>query len=263
MPAIADVFVACDRAVEQRVPLRPPDPGSAGSPFQNWFEDSLRHAGLSSHSLGANAWPDFELDDHLEGYELKGLEIPGRQKDFDANSRLPKGEHRGRDVYYVFGRYAKGAAGSRQPLQDMVVCHGSFLSRDGQLIHKNTSVRGGGSYGDILIRVRKMFVPPTPFSTVTGTSGTQTLIVPESMRHKLDADIRLKLVGKLERVEATVRITGMSLDLSQPGMTVATAPVATGGSVHAFAAYRAVGQPATPVRMSEAPATVAVLEDEE
>ena len=41
---------------------------------------------------------------------------------------------------------------------DLVVCHGDFLNADHDYVHKNKSVKGFGSYGDIMIRDRKMYV---------------------------------------------------------------------------------------------------------
>lgn len=249
--AVADVFLACDQAVANNVPLRPPDPGRSGSPFQNWFEDSLRHAGIRSRGFGANAWPDFALEDFDEGYELKGLEVPGRWNDFDANSRLPKGTHDGREIYYVFGRYPKGADRKGLPLSDFVICIGSFLSREGYPIHKNTSVRGAGSYGDVLIRVRKMFVPPTPFRSVQGTIGQRTLIVTDSTASKLDSDERIERVGELERVEATEHVQSIMIDLGVPGLQVKTVPnTASGGRVHHFVAFRRAGLVGPAVEMT-------------
>ena len=55
MIAVVDVFLACDQAVVNAVPLRPPDPGSAGSPFQNWFEDSLVSVGESRQELTSSS----------------------------------------------------------------------------------------------------------------------------------------------------------------------------------------------------------------
>ena len=48
---------------------------------------------------------------------------------------------------------------------DLVVCRGDFLNADHTYVHKNKSVKGFGSYGDIMIRDRKMYVAPTPFWT--------------------------------------------------------------------------------------------------
>jgi hypothetical protein len=50
----------------------------------------------------------------------------------------------------------------RYPVLDLMLCHGSFLNADISYEHKNKSFRGFGSYGDILVRDRKMYVAPTP-----------------------------------------------------------------------------------------------------
>jgi hypothetical protein len=39
---------------------------------------------------------------------------------------------------------------------DLVLCRGDFLNADHNYVHKNKSIRGFGSYGDIMIRDRKM-----------------------------------------------------------------------------------------------------------
>ncbi len=93
----------------------------------------------------------------------KGLAYPGRTANFDSNSQVPSGFHNGRTVYYVFGRYPKKPDGKTYPVLDVVLCHGNFLNADHEYVHKNKSTKGFGSYGDILIRDRKMYVVPTPF----------------------------------------------------------------------------------------------------
>jgi hypothetical protein len=263
MLAVAEVFLACDQAVGNGVSLRPPDPGQSGSPFQNWFEDSLRHAGLRNRRLGKNSWPDFVLEDFDEGYELKGLIVGkgGRWRDFDANSRLPKGTHEGRQIFYVFGRYPRVGGPQGVSLSDLVICEGSFLSREGQLVHKNTSVDGAGSYGDMLIRIRKMFVPRTPFRTVSGTIGHRTLIVPASMATDLDDDTRLQRVGQLERVETAEHVERIKIDLAVPGMHVERTANAYAGNVHRFVAYRRAGLPGPSVEMAIAAVPVTVVEE--
>lgn len=261
--AVGKVFLACDRAIAQGVALRPPDPGQSGSPFQNWFEDSLLHAELRSRSLGRNSWPDFVLLDHDEGYELKGLTVgnAGRWRDFDANSRSPKGVHDGRRIFYVFGRYPKRAAHERVALYDLVICDGSFLGREGQLVHKNTNVDGAGSYGDMLIRVRKMFVPRTPFRTVEGTIGERTLIVPASMAEELDEEPELRRVGELQRTEADAHVVRIEIDLAVPGMRVDRVPNPNAGSTHRFIAYRK-GAGGPPVSMAIGILPLEVIADE-
>ena len=67
-----------------------------------------------------------------------------------ATAKSPAGEHNGRQVYYVFGRYPAEPDGNRYPVLDLVVCHGSFLNANNTYAHKNRSFRGFGSYGDIL-----------------------------------------------------------------------------------------------------------------
>ena len=119
-----------------------------------------------------------------EGYELKGLAYPGRDASFDSNSQVPTGFHNGRTIYYVFGRYPKNPDGNSYPVLDLVICHGDFLNADHEYVHKNKSVKGFGSYGDILIRDRKMYVVPTPFRIAEGLAHQLTLILPAEMEVK-------------------------------------------------------------------------------
>ena len=51
------------------------------------------------------------------------------------------------------------------------------MNADHDYEHKNKSVKGFGSYGDIMIRDRKMYVVPTPFHIVNGVAHQHTLIV--------------------------------------------------------------------------------------
>lgn len=123
-------------------------------------------------SSGRNTFPDFCLVDRPEGYEIKGPAWPGREREYDSNSQAPTGCHDGRRIFYVFGRYPadlsnyadQGNGHKRYPVVDLVICHGDFLNADRNYIHKNKSARGFGSYGDVMIRDRKMRVAPTPFA---------------------------------------------------------------------------------------------------
>jgi len=81
----------------------------------------------------------------------------------------------------LFGRYPADPADDDYPVIDFVLCHGDFLNADHTYVHKNKSIKGFGTYGDIMIRDRKMYVAPTPFALTTGTTGQQTLILPSSM----------------------------------------------------------------------------------
>ena len=159
--------------------------------FQNWVRDRIGETGHHYDAAGRNSYPDFRIVELPEGYEVKGLQWPGREADYDCNSRVPSGHHNGRTVFYVFGRYPKPEDKAEYPVLDLVLCHGDFLNADREYVHENKSFRGFGSYGDLLVRDRKMYVAPTPFALTEGTAGTATLITPENV----DRDERLERVG--------------------------------------------------------------------
>ncbi len=177
--------------------------------FQNWFRSCLQKLGLRFDSPGRNSYPDFQLVHSPEGYELKGLRYPGRNATYDSNSQLPCGEHNGRQVYYVFGRYPKKPDGDRYPVLDLVLCHGSFLNADNTYAHKNKSFRGFGSYGDILVRDRKMYVAPTPFALADGTAHRRTLILPAAD----SPGDEFERVGTLTRREVDDLVVAYQFDL--------------------------------------------------
>ena len=201
--------------------------------FQNWVEARIDDAGLSHDSAGRNSYPDFTLVHHPEGYEVKGLAFPGREADYDANSRLPSGMHNGRTVFYVFGRYPAELSEPEYPVIDLVICHGDFLNANHDYEHKNRSFRGFGSYGDLLVRDRKMYVAPTPFALTSGAIGTATLITPED----LSADERLEEVGRLTRIEAEQLVVGYTFDLRDNTLAAEHAPNPSAGKEHRFHAY--------------------------
>lgn len=174
-----------------------------------------------------------------EGFELKGLAYPGREADYDCNSQIPCSEHNGRQVYYVFGRYPANPDGNRYPVLDLVLCHGSFLNADNTYVHKNKSFRGFGSYGDILVRDRKMYVAPTPFALAEGTAHRCTLILPEG--HEVDAD--LVEVGTLVRCEVDQVVVAYNFDLRTNEIATTHVPNPNAGRRHVFKAYRAAGDP--------------------
>ncbi|WP_200827685.1 hypothetical protein [Thermomonospora echinospora] len=182
---------------------------------------------------------------YAEGYEVKGLGLPGREASYDSNSRVPTGFHNGRTIYYVFGRYPSDTSEERYPVIDLVVCHGDFLNADHTYVHKNDSFRGFGSYGDLLVRDRKMYVAPTPFALAEGTSGQATLIVPA----ETEIDGRLERVGELVRVETEKIVIGYNFDLQSNVLTPQLAPNPSAGKEHHFAAYRLKGQGRGPVTM--------------
>lgn len=222
--------------------------------FQYWFQKRLEASGLFYEPSGRNAYPDFRMVNSAEGFEVKGLAWPGRDRDFDSNSQLPTGHHNGRQIFYVFGRYPADLAQysspasdrRRYPVIDLVICHGDFLNADHDYVHKNRNVRGFGSYGDILIRDRKMYVAPTPFVLTEGTTGLATLIIPEV----LSPDDRFQQVGQLIRVEAAELIAGYKFDLRTTELAAERVPNPRAGAEHRFTAWRLSSQTTKPVIMA-------------
>ena len=167
-----DIFASCVQAVQEGVLIKSVSAKDKEFHFQNWFQERLESLNLHFDSPLRNTYPDFRMVSVTEGYETKGLAWPGRERDYDANSQVPSGHHNGRDIFYVFGRYPadlsdypkNGKGNIEYPVIDMVVCHGDFLNADHNYVHKNKHVKGFGSYGDIMIRDRKMYVAPTPFA---------------------------------------------------------------------------------------------------
>ena len=197
----------------------------------------MKEMSLNFEVGGRNTYPDFRMVATTEGYELKGLAYPGRYANFDSNSQVPSGLHNGRTVYYVFGRYPKKPDGSAYPVLDLVICHGDFLNADHEYLHKNKNVKGFGSYGDIMIRDRKMYVVPTPFHLVDGVAHQQTLILPAGMQTS-DEVIQ---VGELRRREAADLIVGYSFDLQNNALVPNKVPNPGAGREHVFHAWRLKG----------------------
>jgi hypothetical protein len=215
--------------------------------FQNWFRARLAELGLNFDAGGRNSYPDFRIVKTTEGYELKGLAYPGRDASFDSNSQMPAGFHNGRQIYYVFGRYPKNPDGNKYPVLDLVICHGSFLNADHEYTHKNKSVKGFGSYGDILIRDRKMYVVPTPFRLVEGVAHLQSLILPAEDQPGKD----FFEVGELTRREAERLVVGYTFNLQNNDLGPQAVPNPGAGREHHFRAWRLSGSPPDPVTMRD------------
>jgi hypothetical protein len=128
---------------------------------------------------------------------------------------------------------------------DLVVCHGDFLNADHEYVHENKSVKGFGSYGDILIRDRKMYVVPTPFRLVDGVAHQQTLILPADAT----ATPRFIPVGELCRREAESLIVGYAFNLQTNDLAPQTIPNPGAGRDHPFRAWRLKGSPADAVSL--------------
>lgn len=206
---ILPVFKRCVEAIRKEILVKRVSEKDKEFHFQNWFQHRLDETGFYYESPGRNTYPDFRMVLTAEGYEIKGLAYPGREADYDSNSQVPGGFHNGRNIYYVFGRYPKEIDGDEYPVVDLVICHGDFLNADHEYRHKNKSVKGFGSYGDILIRDRKMYVVPTPFKIAEGLAHHHTLILPANVGTSAD----FFEVGTLTRIEAEELIIGYAFDL--------------------------------------------------
>jgi hypothetical protein len=246
---ILAVFEQCITAIREQELIQQVSRTDKEYHFQNWFKSRLRATGANFEEGGRNSYPDFRMVATTEGYELKGLAYPGRDASFDSNSQVPTGWHNGRTIYYVFGRYPKHPDGTAYPVLDLVICHGDFLNADHEYVHKNKSVKGFGSYGDILIRDRKMYVVPTPFRLVEGVAHQQTLILPQ------DCELPRQFVeaGQLCRREADQVIVGYTFDLQTNELRPQTVSNPSAGREHLFRAWRLKGSPRESVSMRETP----------
>ena len=239
LSAVEQVFLECERARSDGDLIQRVSVSDKEYHFQNWVQARIAACRLAFDEPGRNTYPDFRLVNHPEGYEVKGLEFPGREADYDSNSQVPTGNHNGREVFYVFGRYPKAERGvDEYPVVDLVVCHGNFLNADDEYVHKNKSFRGFGSYGDILVRDRKMYVVPTPFALASGTAGLATLIVPTDYEVQSD---QLVQVGELDRIEVDDVLVSYEFNMQTNEMVTHKAPNPNAGTVHKFRAYRSRG----------------------
>jgi len=210
----------------------------------------LKENTIAFDLLGRNNYPDYVLPSVPEGYEVKGLAYPGREQNFDCNSQVPKGFHNERTVFYVFGRYPKWECPKKQyPLTDLIICHGDVLNASRGYVHMNRHLQGFGSYGDILIRDRKMYVAPTPFALTDGTIGNRTLIVPAGM---VVSDERLAEVGRLEREEVPQLLSEYTFNLNSNILEGRLQENPTKGKKHQFVAYRAASAGGQPVKIRQA-----------
>jgi hypothetical protein len=250
------VFAACVGAINGNKLILRESSQDKEFHFQNWFKTRLEETGLSFDQGGRNTYPDFMLVKQPEGYELKGLAYPGRDANFDSNSQVPTGKHNEREIYYVFGRYPKKPDGDSYPVLDLVICHGDFLNADHDYAHKNRSLKGFGSYGDIMIRDRKMYVVPTPFHLVDGVAHQQTLIVPAGTK----PDAGFERVGDLKRVEASELIVGYSFDLKTNEIRPQKVPNPGKGREHLFDAWRVSGGEGGSVAMRALDPTKLILD---
>ncbi len=242
-----DIFVACTTAIRNAELITRAGDKDKEFHFQNWFKKRLADASIAVDDGGRNSYPDYTLVHTAEGYELKALAYPGREADFDCNSQVPTGLHNGRRVFYVFGRYPadKARVEREYPVIDLVICHGDFLNATHDYVHKNKSFRGFGSYGDILVRDRKMYVAPTPFALLSGVTALPTLIIPS----EYPLDSRFQQVGKFSRIEHDHIVVGYEFDLKKNVLQPKYAKNPGAGRPHDFIACRLTVDNSKPVSL--------------
>jgi hypothetical protein len=257
-PIPVRVFTQCAKAISDGVMIQRVSSSDKEFHFQYWFRDRLGAIGENIESGGRNSYPDFRMVKYTDGFEVKGLAYPGREASFDSNSQLPTGHHNGRTIYYVFGRYPKVPDGIVYPVLDLVVCHGDFLNADREPHRRNKSVKGFGSYGDILIRARRMYVVPTPFCLADGLAHRQTLILPAGVQAP-----GLTKVGELCRRECERLVVGYTYDRPTDDLSPKLVDNPDSGKEHQFTAWRAKGAPRDAVVMkSRDTGKVEVADDE-
>ena len=232
---VVQVYLALDDAIRRDVLITREGARDKEFHFQEWFQTRLREANIEHTVNGRNSYPDVTLADSPEGFEIKGLAHPGRVATFDANSNIPTGLHDGRTIYYVFGRYPKVTGSNEYPVLDLVLCHGDLLNADRDYVHQNRSVKGFGSYGDIMIRDRKMYVVPTPFALLDGTSFRRTLILPRDMSVENE---RLTPVSHFLRRESEYSLLAYEFDLRSNDLEAKLSTNPKSDTEHWFTAYR-------------------------
>ena len=232
-----DIFLACHHAINQGALIQGVSRKDKEFHFQNWFEERLKDGKIHYDQKGRNSYPDFTLVETPEGYEVKGLGWPGRETDYDCNSQVPSGHHNGRTIYYVFGRYPSAETEDEYPVIDLVICHGDFLNANRDYIHQNKSFKGFGSYGDIKIRDRKMYIAPTPYGIISGADRQITLILPKDY----PSDSRLDTVGNITRVESNKLIIDYSFNMITNEITPEYIDNPSANNIHSFIAYRVKG----------------------
>ena len=253
------VFLACDRAIQAGVLIRRASRQDKEFHFQNWFSARLDELGLRYDTPARNSYPDFRLVlPPPEGFEIKGLAYPGREANYDSNSQAPSGRHNGRTIYYLFGRYPKDPDTDEYPVIDLVMCHGDFLNAEHNYVHANKNIKGFGSYGDVMIRDRKMYVAPTPFALTEGTTAQRTLILPKDTA----IDRSLTAVGELVRVEAARLVIGYAFDLRTNELKPEYVDNPDAGKEHRFIAYRPEGFNTPTVTLKRTPIPLEVPDED-
>lgn len=245
MTTVFDFFRSCILAIHSGAMIRRENRRDKEFHFQNWVRNRISETSHLFEEGGRNTYPDFRMVHLAEGYEVKGLAYPGRWLNYDSNSQIPTGFHNCRTIYYVFGRYPKQPDGNTYPALDLVICHGDFLNADHEYVHKNRAIRGFDSYGDIMIRDRKMYVAPSPYGLLDGAAHYQTLIVPSDVV----VPTGFKEVGLIIRTEVDELVVKYAFDLRTNELGTERLHNPNAGRAHTFRALRLNDGLNTPVTL--------------
>jgi len=84
-----DIYAECVHAIDNGELIESVSSKDKEFHFQNWFQKRLEKLEIPYETSGRNTYPDFRIVKTTEGFELKGLAWPGREKDYDCNSQAP------------------------------------------------------------------------------------------------------------------------------------------------------------------------------
>lgn len=137
MSIVIEVFIKCYEAIRSGKLIYRENQRDKEYHFQDWFKERLEELEIHFDEPTRNSYPDFKIVSEAVGFEIKGLQHPGRIATYDCNSQVPTGFHNGREILYVFGRYPKEPLNPKKyPVLDLIFCHGDFLNAD----HTSTKV---------------------------------------------------------------------------------------------------------------------------
>ena len=85
--SVFNVFSSCVHAIHDEKFIHREDRKDKEFHFQNWINDRLAETDFHYEIGGRNIYPDFRMVRFTEGFEVKGLAYPGRELNFDSNSR--------------------------------------------------------------------------------------------------------------------------------------------------------------------------------
>lgn len=160
--------------------------------LSDWFLDDLRD--LEPYSLGANDHPDYIIKG--VGFELKSLKTRGQ---IQFNSTIPCGGFKHGNLegecYYVVARYT--AERTYGYLADYSIVDGDYFNHDREwaFSHMNSQEAEFGTYGDGVVRHRKMYSFPSPHRNIEGVA----FISKFDFVHEINPNLILE--GYIDRVD--------------------------------------------------------------